>query len=475
MSVFEEEEKIPKKPILIIVIVSIVVIAATLVFFLLSSFIAPPSTTMDFRLELNRTRLEVTQGKTVNVLITLIPEGSFKGDVVLETNKPGNMSIKLSRSILNTSSNTAILTIDVSNTAPGYYTVEISGHHLEATRKAILILSVKEVEKPFFKANASVYPATVMQMENFSINVSITTYRGFNDSISVNIENLPGCWVKESVIGGGINSSIITVYTSRNTPAGVNNFTLILSSPSHSVSIPLTIIVLETPPPDFQVSFYPNMTVVKPGDTVNILVNVKPLYGFNESIRIYSSYISVDLEKFNGSSFFLTTRNYSRAIISMKIDRRAKCGVYRLTFFANSSLGRREIGVFVGVTNVSYKFNDPIPGLAVLPSVVEATPGQEVYLKVLIGSVNGFQGEVIPSVSQLTVGTYYFSTGEGYPKIGLPISRVSISIGEAKFIYLRITVDRNAPKGIYRFKVVLYKELPFLTPLNNYTVELRIP
>jgi len=124
---------------------------------------------------------------------------------------------------------------------------------------------------------------------------------------------------------------------------------------------------------------------------------------------------------------------------------------------------------------VSYKFNDPIPGLAVLPSVVEATPGQEVYLKVLIGSVNGFQGEVIPSVSQLTVGTYYFSTGEGYPKIGLPISRVSISIGEAKFIYLRITVDRNAPKGIYRFKVVLYKELPFLTPLNNYTVELRIP
>lgn len=474
MSVFEEEGKIPKKPILIITVVSIAVVAAAIVLFLASSFLTSPSPIINFRLELNLTRVEVIRGRPVNILITLIPEGSFKGDVVLETNKPGNMSLKLSKPILNPSSNTAVLTIDTSNTAPGYYTVEISGSHSEINRRAILIVLVKEVERPFFKANASVYPTSVMQMECFFINVSITPYRGFRDNISVTIEKLSGCWIKENIISSGVNSSTITVYTSRNTPTGVNNFTLILSSPSYSVSIPLTIIVLETPPPNFQISFYPNMTVVKPGDTVNILVSVKPFHGFNESIRVYSSYISVDLEKFNGSSFFLTTRNYTRAIISMRIDRRAKCGVYRLTFFANSSLGKREIGVFIGVTNVSYKFNDPIPGLAVLPNVVEATPGQEVYLKVLIGSVNGFQGEVIPSVSQLTVGTYYFFTGEGYPKIGLPINRVDISIGEAKFIQLRIAVDRNVSKGIYRFKVVLYKEHPFLTPLNTYTVELRV-
>ncbi|MDW8033435.1 MAG: hypothetical protein RMI79_00560, partial [Nitrososphaerota archaeon] len=119
MSVLDEEEGVLKKPIIIIIaIISIVIITIAIVFFLASSFLNPPPTIADFRLELNRTRIEVVQGKTVNVLVTLVPEGSFRGDVALGLNKPGNMSFRLSRSILNPSSNTAVLTIETSNTAP---------------------------------------------------------------------------------------------------------------------------------------------------------------------------------------------------------------------------------------------------------------------------------------------------------------------------------------------------------------------
>jgi hypothetical protein len=243
----EYDERI-RKIIPILALVSVVVIAVILLFFLALNVLAPPPSIADFRLELNRTRVEVFQGKVVSTLITLKPEGSFQGDVSLDIKKPSNMSLILSKWVLNPSSNTAVLKLNTSGVAPGLYRVNISGSYSEIQRKVVLTIVVREAEKPWFEARVNIQPNSIMQAEIFHLNFSITPYAGFNDTISIILNGLPGASLERSMIEKGVNKTIVGVYTTRNTPAGVNNFTVVLNSTSYTSSFNLTIEVSEAPP-----------------------------------------------------------------------------------------------------------------------------------------------------------------------------------------------------------------------------------
>lgn len=476
----EYSEKV-RKIITILVLVLVVVIAVILIFFLALNVLTPPPSIADFRLELNRTRVEVFQGKVVSTLITLKLEGSFQGDVTLEVKKPSNMSLTLSKWVLNPSSKTAVLKLNTSGVAPGLYRINISGSYLEIQRKAVLTIVVREAEKPWFEASVNINPRSIMQAETFSLNISITPHAEFNDIISIILNDLPGTSLERSVIEKGVNKTIVSVYTSRGTPAGVNNFTVVLNSTSHMASFNLTIEVSEAPPASFQISFSPNITMVKPGDTINIFVSVKPFYGFNEDIHVYSSYTGLSLKKFNGSSFVLTTRNYTGVLISMVTDKDLAYGIYYLTFGVNTSSTIDFKVVKIGIANFSSTFKKPVPGILIPSTRINAFPGEEVTLNVLIGSLNGFKGEVIPGVTAASIGKFYFSTGEGFPRMGISIERVNITAGEAKFLFLKAVIDRNVVSGIYRVDVELRIEhtppnmaYPVFDVASVYTLEFHI-
>lgn len=85
------------------------------------------------------------------MLITLVPEILSMVGVILEIKKPEDISSGFPKSILNPSSNTAVLTIDALKVAPGSYYVEISSSHLEVNGKTVLMVSVKKAEKPFLE------------------------------------------------------------------------------------------------------------------------------------------------------------------------------------------------------------------------------------------------------------------------------------------------------------------------------------
>ncbi|MEM3028860.1 MAG: hypothetical protein QXW09_01865 [Thermoproteota archaeon] len=476
----EYDERI-RRIIPIIALVSVVVVAVILLFFLALNVLAPQPSIVDFRLELNRTRVEVFQGKVVSTLITLKPEGSFQGDVTLEVKKPSNMSLTLSKWVLNPSSNTAVLKLNTSGVAPGLYRINISGSYSEVQRKVVLTIIVREAEKPWFEARVNIQPNSIMQAEMFNLNFSITPHAGFNDTISIVLDGLPGASLERSVIEKGINKTIVGVYTSRNTPAGVNNFTVVLNSTSYTASFNLTIEVSEAPPASFQISFSPNITLVKPGDTVNIFISVKPFYGFDEAIHVYSSHTGLSLKKFNGSSFVLTPRNYTGVLVSMVTDRDLAYGIYYLTFGVNTSSTIDFKVVKIGIANVSFTFKKSVPSILIPSPRVDAFPGDEVTLNVLIGSLNGFKGEVIPRVIGPSIGRFYFSTGEGFPQMGISIERVNITAGEAKFLFLRVMINRDVPRGIYRVDVELCIEYtppnmayPVLNATSVYTLEFHI-
>lgn len=481
----ENEEKI-RRILPIIVIVAVALLAVVLVYFLFTRVLTPPPPVYDFRLELNTTRVEVLPGKVVNTLITLVPEGAFQGSVTLKIEKPGEIDYSVSNWVLTPSSRNAVLALNTTGLLPGTYPVNVSGSYLEVERKTRLTIIVKEVEKPWFEASVRIQPGSIIQTETFLLNISIITHAGFNETISVSIRGLPGSSLEENTVDRGRKRSEISVKTNRSIPVGVNNFTVVLNSTSHQALVNLTIDVSEAPPPDFQIFFQPNITMAKPGDIVKILVKVKPIYGFDEPVHVYSSHIGLILNEFNGSDFFLTPRNYSGVVMTMKIDERSLFGVNVLTFTVETS-SRREIkGVKLGVANVSSTYNEPAPGIVTYFTRVDASPGEKTTVDFLLGSLNGFKGEVLLRVSKHNasdpdLGMFYFSTGEGFPKMGVSIERVNITIGEARFVFLSVVLKNTVASGVYRINVELCVEhtppnmaFPLLKAVSVYTLELHV-
>jgi len=481
----EYEDKI-RRMLPIIVTVSVALLAVVLVFFLVTRVLTPPPPVYDFRLELNNTRVEVLPGRVVNTLITLVPEGAFQGSVTLKIEKPGDIDYSVSNRVLTPSSRNAVLTLNTTGLAPGSYIVNVSGSYLEVERKVGLTIIVKEAEKPWFEASVNLQPLSIIQTQTFLLNISITPHAGFNESISVSIRGLPGSRLEENTMGRGVNRSVINVQTDRSIPVGVNNFTVVLNSTSHEALLNLTIRVSEAPPPDFQICFSPNITIAKPGDTVNITVSVKPIYGFDETVHVYSSHIGLRLNKFNGSDFFLTPRNYSGVLMTMEIDERSTPEINVLTFIVETSSRREPMAVKLGVANVSSTYYEPVPSLIAHTPRVDAAPGEKVVVDIMVGSLNGFKGKVVLGVAQYNktdpdIGSFYFSTGEGFPKMGVSIESLNITAGEAKIISLSAEIKRDAARGIYKINVELYVEyaspnmaFPLLKPVSVYTLELRI-
>ncbi|MEM3659731.1 MAG: hypothetical protein QXU11_04875 [Thermoproteota archaeon] len=481
----EDEEKF-RRILPIIVIVAVALLAVVLVYFLFTRVLTPPPPVYDFRLELNTTRVEVLPGRVVNTLITLVPEGAFQGSVSLKIEKPGEIDYSVSNWVLTPSSRNAVLTLNTTGLSPGTYAVNVSGSYLEVERKTRLTIVVKEVEKPWFEAEVSLQPRSIIQTETFLLNISITPRAGFNETISVSIRGLPGSTPEKNIINRGVKKAEISVKTNRSTPVGVNNFTVVLNSTSHQALVNLTIEVSEAPPPDFQILFHPNITIAKPGDIVKILVKVKPIYGFDETVHVYSSHIGLSLNEFNGSDFFLTPRNYSGVVMSMQIDERALFGINVLTFIVETPSKREIKGVKLGVANFSSTYNEPVPGIVAYFTRVDASPGGKTTVDFLLGSLNGFKGEVLLRVSKYNasdpdLGMFYFSTGEGFPKMGVSIERVNITVGEARFVFLSMELKNTVARGVYRINVELCVEhtppnmaFPLLKAISVYTLELHV-
>lgn len=481
----EYEEKI-RRMLPILVLVSVALLAVVLVFFLVTKVLTPPPPVYDFRLELNSTRVEVLPGRVVNTLITLVPEGAFQGSVTLKIEKPSDIDYSVSNWVLTPSSRNAILTLNTTGLAPGSYPVNVSGSYLEVERKARLTIIVKEVEKPWFEASVNLQPSSIMQTETFLLNISITPHAGFNESIRVSIRGLPGSRIEGNTIERGLKRSLMNVKTNRSIPVGVNNFTVVLNSTSYEALLNLTIRVSEAPPPDFQICFSPNITMAKPGDTVNIAVSVKPIYGFDETVHVYSSHIGLSLNKFNGSDFVLTPRNYSGVVMTMELDKRSTFGISVLTFGVETSFKRELRVVKLGVANVSSTYSEQAPSLIAYTPRVDAAPGRKTVVDIMIGSLNGFEGEALLRVTKYNstdpdLGLFYFSTGEGFPKIGVSLEKVNITAGEARFVFLSIVVNRNVASGNYKIKVELCVEytppnmaFPLLKPISVYTLELHV-
>ncbi|MEM2945363.1 MAG: hypothetical protein QXI87_03340 [Thermoproteota archaeon] len=481
----EDEEKF-RRMLPIIVIVAVALIGVVLVYFLFTRVLTPPPPVYDFRLELNTTRVEILPGRVVNTLITLVPEGAFQGSVSLKIEKPGEIDYSVSNWVLTPSSRNAVLTLNTTGLSPGTYAVTVSGSYLEVERKTRLTIVVKEVEKPWFEAEVSLQPRSIIQTETFLLNISITPRAGFNETISVSIRGLLGSTPEKNIIDRGVRNAEISVKTNRSTPVGVNSFTVVLNSTSHQALVNLTIEVSEAPPPDFQILFQPNITIAKPGDIVKILVKVKPVYGFDETVHVYSSHIGLSLNEFNGSDFFLTPRNYSGVVMSMQIDERALFGINVLTFIVETPSKREIKGVKLGVANVSSTYNEPVPGIVAYFTRVDASPGGKTTVDFLLGSINGFKGEVLLRVSKYNVsdpdlGMFYFSTGEGFPKMGVSIERVNITVGEARFVFLSMELKNTVARGVYRINVELCVEhtppnmaFPLLKAISVYTLELHV-
>ncbi|MGQ9479221.1 MAG: COG1470 family protein [Thermoproteota archaeon] len=474
----EEYSEKARKIILLVAIIAVILIVVIIAIALGSSVFSPVPQPKEFELMLNTTSLEVNEDDSAHILVTLVTQDSFDEDVFLGIGSmPTGMSFRFSNQVLNVSWRQSVLTLNASGVIPGSYYITILGSSSKLAREAVLKLTVKKVEKPWFEASVKIYPEKIIRMESFFMNISLTPHGEIRE-VEL-IISLPGSRPNVSMVKPGIQT--VEIYTSRDTPVGFNNFTTILRSAEYMITINSTV-EIGAMPPDFNAYISPSVVMVKPGDTVNLRITVEPNYEFNEVVVFHQSILDdLRLDRFNGSRVLLTPGNYS-AVISMTINKvQNPPKIYYLTFAFNASSKKEFKTVRLGVANVSYLLKDCLPGIISSRKIVEASPGSSIYLDLLIGSLNGYGGELYLRVLSKDIGIYSFCTGEGFPVIGEKVEKINVTSGWAGLVELRYELYTGVQPGEYRVDVELCEEylppnmsFPLLKPVSRYTFTFRV-
>ena len=279
-------------------------------------------TAPDFRLDASPSSLTVILGSIKNSSISLTSLYNFNGTVKLATSSPANgikVNLNPNQTRLHANAyNSTILTVTVNATASAStYELSITGVSGDLTRSVLIHLKI--VEQPDFSVGFSPGDLLTHQSSSNSTLVTVTSQNNFTGIVDLRVDAPPettasfdqtkGPTSSLFVPNGQSISSTLTVTTQSSPNPFRDNFNITASSTAAGTLIVHTLVpglVVEPPPPDFQITANPPYASIQAGDTESVTVAVT-------SEDYYLGRIFVIGETSTGLGFSFDPGNFSLA------------------------------------------------------------------------------------------------------------------------------------------------------------------
>ena len=197
-------------------------------------------------LSLSQTTLNVAQGNSVEVDLTLTPQNNFSGTVNLALQSPpaGVTLSPTSVDLSGTAPRTVTLTLATTSATPtGTHTLTLVASQGNFSASVTIQLSVAPASQPDFTIVLTRSSTLRAQGQSFSdFNLTLTPVAGFSGSVELSLQSPPsGISIGPASLSA---SGPVTLTVARTVPEGVYNLTVQASSGNLIRTAPLTLRVL---------------------------------------------------------------------------------------------------------------------------------------------------------------------------------------------------------------------------------------
>jgi len=248
----------------------------------------------DFRGSVNPTFQTVVTGSTATYSVSISAIDGFTGTVQFAVAGLPSGAIATFNPPTVTGSGTTTLTISTSSATPtGSYTITLTGTSGALVHTGTATLNVGPSGTDFTDFAGSVSPGyqTITPGSSTHYDLGISPINGFTGTVAFSVSGLPSgatAVFTPSTITGGSGTSITNISTSSSTATG--SYPVIVTATSgshvHSTKVNLNVGPAGTDFTDFTGSITPQSQAAAIGGTANYTVNIVPINGFNEDIRI---------------------------------------------------------------------------------------------------------------------------------------------------------------------------------------------
>src|SRR5713101_98210 len=269
--------------------------------------------------------------------------------------------------------------------------------------------------------------------------VDLTSINGFAGTVSLaaavsngTLANRPTVIIDNStlqLISGGVNSTIMTVYSTTSTPSGFYTVTVTGTSGTLTNS---TLVMVGVQ--DFFMSASPSSLTLAEGYSATSTITLTGRGGFNGNVSlspaIFPSGPTVSLSR---SSLHVSTGS-SSCILTISVSSSTPVGSY--TVNVTGSFGPLAHFVLVGVSVNGFTFAASTNGFSM-------AAGSSASPTITVNSANGFAGTI-------SLGVSVFPSG---PSSSLNVSSVTLTSGSSAGVVLVISTTPSIPPGFYTANV----------------------
>ncbi len=257
----------------------------------IGSFSLPGCTTApsDFSIGASPSSLSVAQGSSgTSTISTAVTSGSAQAVSLSASGQPAGTTVGFSPSTV-TAGGSSTMTVNVgASTAPGAYTITVTGTSAGATHTTTVGLTVGASD---FSIGASPSSLSVPQGSSGSSMIGTAVTSGVAQSVNLSATGAPaGTTVgfnPPSITAGG--SSPMTVSVGGGTATGIYTITVTGTGASTSHSTPVTLTVTAAPASDFSISATPSSLTVAQGASGTSTIGTGVLGGSAQTISLSAS------------------------------------------------------------------------------------------------------------------------------------------------------------------------------------------
>ena len=204
--------------------------------------------TPDFSLSATPASQTVAHGNGTSYALSLTPSNGFAGGVTLSLYPlPAGVNATFNTNPVPGGSGSSTLSVTTtSSTAPGTYTLIITGTSGSLTKSAIVTLVVNAASTPDFSLSATPASQTVAPGNGTSYTLTLTPSNGFTGNVSLSLGALPAgvnATFNTNPIPNGSGTSTLKVTTTSSTALGTYTLTITGTSGSLTHSTSVTLIV----------------------------------------------------------------------------------------------------------------------------------------------------------------------------------------------------------------------------------------
>ncbi len=288
----------------------------------------------------------------------------------------------------------SVLTVSAaSSTAPGIYSIIITGTGGGLSHSATVTVSVNQTS-PDFSISASPMFLNIQPGTSGSSTIIITALNGFSGTVSLGIAPSQGLAVSlmpASVVGSGTATLTVTAPSNGKYSATVTG---ISGSLSHAVTVYVT--VGTSAAPDFAISASPANLAITAGSSASSTVTLTSLNGFNGTVYLTSQVSPGGLAAtLSGVSVSLYPGGSGSSVLTVSASTSTPPGSYTVTVTGSSQAVSHSTAVSVMVGSS----NQPDFTISAIPTSQKVMAGSSATSTISLTSVNGFNGTVTLSTS----------------------------------------------------------------------------